>query len=111
MKLKISDNVLVISGKDRGKTGKIIRILEKANKIVVEKVAIRTKHMKKTKDRAGEIIKYEGPISASNVMLMTSEGPTRIGYKKLENGEKVRVSKRTKETIEDKKVASKKAKS
>ncbi|MEK7544564.1 MAG: 50S ribosomal protein L24 [Patescibacteria group bacterium] len=110
MKLKLGDNVLVITGKDRGKTGKIIRILEKANKVVVEKVAIRTKHVKKTSAKAGEIVKYEGPIQASNVMLMTSEGPTRIGYKKLENGEKVRLAKRTKETIEDKKVAAKKKK-
>ena len=103
MKLKTGDNVIVISGKDRGKTGKITRVLTGVNKVVVEKVAIRTKHMKKTSQRAGEIIKYEAPIAASTVMFMTKDGPTRIGYKILESGQKVRVAKRTGETIADEK--------
>lgn len=110
MKLKNGDNVMIISGKDRGKTGKILRVLTKANKVVVEKANIITKHIKKTKNRRGEIIKFEAPIHASNVMLISPDGsgPTRIGYKKLENGEKVRIAKRSKEVIEDKKVIKKK---
>lgn len=103
MKLKLGDKVFVISGKDRGKTGKIIRIMTDSNRVVVEKVNIRTKHVKKTSKRAGEIIKFEGPVSAGSVMLMTDQGPTRIGYKVLSSGQKVRVAKRTNETLTDEK--------
>lgn len=110
MKLKLGDNIIVISGKDRGKTGKIIKVLVNDNRVVVEKVNIRTKHVKKTAQKAGEIIKYEAPIHASNVMMMTSKGPTRIGHKTLESGQKVRIAKRTNETITDEKTAKSKPK-
>jgi large subunit ribosomal protein L24 len=95
MKLKLNDKVLVISGKDKGKTGKIIKIISKHNKIVVEKVNVRTKHIKKQQGQPGQKIKFEGPISASNVMIIDpqSNKPTRIGYKRLDNGKKERISK------------------
>jgi large subunit ribosomal protein L24 len=95
MKLKKNDKVLIIAGKDKGKTGKIIRIVSKHNRIVVEGINILTKHIKKTQQRAGEKIKYEGPIDASNAMILDpgTNKPTRIGYKRLENGKKERVSK------------------
>lgn len=92
MKLKVGDNILVISGKNRGKSGKIRRILKKENQVIVEKINMITKHIKKTRARPGEIIRYEAPIHASNVMLLCLDGsgPSRIGYKILEPGEKVR---------------------
>lgn len=95
MKLKLSDKVLVISGKDKGKTGKIIKVLKKHNTIVIEKVNMRTKHIKKTQQRAGEKIRYEAPISASNAMILDPKEnkPTRIVYKKNEKGKKERYSK------------------
>jgi large subunit ribosomal protein L24 len=95
MKLKLNDKVLIISGKDRGKTGHIIKVLNKHNQIVVEKVNMRTKHIKKTRQRAGEKIVYEAPINTSNAMMLdpTSGKPTRIGYKKLANGKKERIAK------------------
>lgn len=95
MKLKLSDKVLVISGKDKGKTGKIIKVLKKHNTIVVEKINMRTKHIKKTQQRAGEKIRYEAPISASNAMILDPKEnkPTRITYKKNEKGKKERFAK------------------
>lgn len=97
MKLKKNDKVLVISGKDKGKSGKIIRVVTKHNKVVVEKVNIRTKHIKKQQGQAGQKIRFEAPVSASNVMILDPQlnKPTRITYKRLDNGKKERVSKLT----------------
>jgi large subunit ribosomal protein L24 len=102
MKLKLNDKVLVISGKDRGKSGKIIRVDKKHNRIVVEKVNMRTKHIKKTMARAGEKITFEGAINASNVMILDprENKPTRIGYKVLENGNKERIAKLSGESLD-----------
>ena len=95
MKIKANDKVIVISGKDKGKISKVIRVIDKHNKIVVEKVNMRTKHIKKTSTRAGEKITFEAPMDASNVMVMDPKEnkPTRVGYKLLENGKKERISK------------------
>lgn len=95
MKIKVNDKVLVISGKDKGKVSKVIRVIAKHNKIVVEKVNMRTKHIKKTSTRAGEKITFEAPLDVSNVMVMDPKEnkPTRVGYKVLENGKKERISK------------------
>jgi large subunit ribosomal protein L24 len=95
MKLKLNDKVLVIAGKDKGKVGKIIRVIPKYNRVVIEKVNVRTKHIKKTNQQPGQKIRFEAPIDASNVMILdpTLHKPTRIGYKKLENGKKERISK------------------
>jgi large subunit ribosomal protein L24 len=95
MKLKVKDIVIIIAGKDKGKTGHIMRTISKHNRIVVEGVAIRTKHIKKTQQKAGEKIKFEAPISASNAMILdpVQNKPSRIGYKMLSNGKKERISK------------------
>ncbi len=95
MKIKANDKVLVISGKDKGKVSKVIRVIAKHNQIVVEKVNMRTKHIKKTSTRAGEKITFEAPMDASNVMVMDPKEnkPTRVGYRILENGKKERISK------------------
>ncbi len=102
MKLKVNDEVVVIAGKDKGKKGKVMKIMSKHNKIVVEKINMRTKHIKKTTERAGEKIQFEAPLDASNVMLVCpqTQKPTRIGYKKLENGKKIRISKKSGEAID-----------
>ncbi len=103
MKLKIGDQVVVIAGKEKGKTGKIASILVEANKVVIEQLNIRTKHVKKTASKAGERIQYEAPIAASNVMIIDPETKkrSRIGYKRLENGKKQRVYKSSKSEIKD----------
>ena len=94
MKLKVKDKVVVIAGKDKGKIGEITRILKKQNRIVVKSVNMRTKHIKKTNERPGEIIKYEASIDASNAMLVCPETGkrTRITYRKDKNGKKERMS-------------------
>lgn len=97
MKIKTGDKVLVIAGKDRGKSGKVTRIISKHNRVVVEKVNMRTKHIKKTQQRAGDKIRYEAPFDASNVMILDPKEnkPTRVGYKRDDKGKKERISKLT----------------
>lgn len=95
MKIKTGDKVVVITGKDKGKEGTVSRVLSKTGKVIVEKVNIVTKHIKKTDRRAGERVKFEKPIDASNVMLLCPQTGkrTRVGYKVLDNGKKVRYCK------------------
>lgn len=102
MKLRLNDKVVVITGKDKGKTGLITKILSKQDKVIVEKVNIRTKHIKKTTEKAGERIQYEAPIHVSNVMLICPQTSkrTRVGYKKSKDGKKVRISKKSNEVID-----------
>ncbi len=94
MKLHTGDTVLVISGKDKGKTGTILRVLPTENRVVVGGINIRTRHIKKTFQQAGRILKYEASLSASNVMILDPKTgkPARIGYKVDEKGKKIRVS-------------------
>ncbi len=103
MQVKKGDTVVVISGKDKGKKGKVLQAMPKVNRVIVEGVNMMTKHQKPSaKVQQGGIIHQEGPVHASNVMLWDNKAkaPTRIGYKVLENGKKVRVSKKSGETIE-----------
>lgn len=102
MKIKVNDNVLVISGKDRNKTGKVMRIIEKEGKVVVEKLNMRTKHIKKSQTRPGSKITMEAPMSASNVMVICPhcKKRSRVGYTKLETGKKQRVCKKCKESLD-----------
>ena len=96
MKIKKDDTVVVISGKDKGKTGKVKKVLPKKNKVVVEGVNMQTKHAKATQKSPAEIKHIEGPSDASNVMYYDAKEKkgSRIGYK-FENGKKVRVSKKS----------------
>ncbi|WKZ28536.1 MAG: 50S ribosomal protein L24 [Patescibacteria group bacterium] len=102
MKIKKGDNVMVMAGKDRGKTGKVLQVFPVEGKVVVEGVNATVKHAKTRKQgEKGQKIEYNGPINASNVMLVDKSGkPTRVGYKVLEDGRKVRVMKKSGETIE-----------
>lgn len=95
MKLHSGDTVLVISGKDKGKTGSILRVLETENRVIIGGVNMRTRHMKKTHQQAGRILKYEASLSASNVMILDPKTgkPARIGYKFDDKGRKIRISK------------------
>ncbi len=94
--VKKDDTVIVLSGKDRAKTGKVLHVDSKHNKVWVEGVNILTKHIKPRRmDQPGGIIEEEGPIDASNVMLVDPETgiPTKTGVKINENGERVRYAK------------------
>ena len=102
MKVKLNDKVFVISGKEKGKNGKVMRILTKSSKVVVEKLNMRTKHIKKTSGRAGEKIHFEAPMAISNVMVLCPgcSKPTRVGYKILANNAKERVCKKCNESLD-----------
>lgn len=101
MKVYTGDTIVVITGKDKGKTGKILRVLREPARVVVEGVNMRTRHVRKTPQRPGQIVRYEASIHVSNVMLVdpTSKKRTRIGYQ-LKDGKKLRVSKRSGNVIE-----------
>mgnify|MGYP001585668332 CR=1 FL=1 len=96
MKLRTGDNVVIISGKEKGKTGKVIRVVRTTNRLVVEGVNMRTRHQKKTPQRPGQILRYEASIHASNVMMVDPKNakPTRIGIRQGEHG-KQRVAKKS----------------
>lgn len=83
MKIHTGDTVVVISGKDKGKQGTVIRVMETQNRVVVEGINMRVRHIKKTTQQAGQRISYEASIHASNVMILDpkTKKPTRIGYK------------------------------
>lgn len=102
MKVKLNDRVMVIAGKDKGKTGRIIRVLTKNSKIVVEKLNMRIKHIKKTATRAGEKIQFEASMDSSNVAIIcpSCNKPARAGYKMLANGKKERICKKCKGTLD-----------
>ena len=101
MKIKKNDTVLVISGKDKGKKGKVLIAMPAENKVVVEGVNIQTKHAKAKQNMPAEIRKQEGPIDVSNVMFYDSKAkaPTRLGYT-VEDGKKKRVSKKTGQVVD-----------
>ena len=99
MQIKKDDMVVVIAGKDKGKTGQVLRTIPKKNKVVVEGVNMQTKHARATRTSSAEIKHMEGPIDASNVMLLSDGKPTRVGFK-TEDGKKVRVAKKTGKAID-----------
>ena len=98
IKLKKGDRVRVLTGKDRGKEGVIMRVLPSANKVIVDGVNVAKKHQKaRTATSQGGIIDKDMPIPVPNVALLSpSDGkPTKVGYKVLEDGTKIRVCRRT----------------
>ncbi len=97
MHIRKDDKVVVISGKDKGKKGKVLVAEPLSGKVVVEKVNMATKHEKpKGQGKLGGIIHQEAPIYASKVMLVCAKcgKATRLAFKKLENGDKVRMCKK-----------------
>ena len=101
MKIKTGDTVVVIAGKDKGKSGKVLKAMPKENKVYVEGVNIQTKHAKAKQSAPAEIKHIEGPIDASNVMIYDTKTKqaTRVGYT-FKNDKKVRVSKKTGNVID-----------
>jgi large subunit ribosomal protein L24 len=100
--IKKNDSVLVIAGKDKGKKGKVLRMLAKRDKAIVEGVNMMKKHMRPTRDNPkGGIVAVESPIQISNIMLVCARcgKQTKIGYKKLTDGTKKRICKKCQEII------------
>ena len=96
-KLKKGDNVTVISGKDKGKSGEIIEVLKSTDKVKVRGINIVKKHRKPTQENPGKIDEIEHPIHVSNVMVIQGGNVSRIGYKFLDDGSKIRILKKTNE--------------
>ena len=93
--------VKVISGNHKGQEGKILNVFPGQSRVIIEGVNFRKRASRPTQENpSGGFIEREAPIHISNVMIVNNGKPTRIGYKVLEDGSKIRVSKKTNEEIE-----------
>ena len=102
LKIKKGDKVVVLTGRDKGKSGSVLRALPCDNKVVVQGVNIAKRHQRQTQSAAGGIVEKEMPIHVSNVSHIDPKDnkPTRIGFKILEDGTKVRIARRSGEVID-----------
>ena len=102
LNIKKNDQVVVIAGKDKGKTGKVLKVFPKQNRVIVEHVNLSKKAQRRTQEnQQGGFIEIEMPIHRSNVMLVDKKTnrSTRIGASILKNGTKVRISKKSGEVV------------
>ena len=100
MKIKKGDQVIVITGRDKGKTGEVIQAMPKESKVLVRGINLVKRHTKPTQENAGGIVSKEKPIHVSNVALIDPKSgkATRVGIK-LDKGQKVRIAKKSGEVI------------
>jgi large subunit ribosomal protein L24 len=102
-RIRKGDTVVVVSGRERGKTGKVLSVDRGAGKVVVEKLNIVKRHTKPNqKVKQGGILEREAPLQISNVMFLcpVTQKPTRLGVRISEDGRRVRFSKKSNETVE-----------
>lgn len=100
MKIRKNDMVIVISGADKGKTGKVLQVIPERNRVIVEGINFVKRHTKaRGQGEQGGILEKEGTLHVSNVQLLYNDEPTKIGYQTLADGKKVRVARRTGDTI------------
>lgn len=103
MQIRKNDSVMVISGKERGKTGKVLRVNPKEDAVIIERINVVKRHTKpRGPQQAGGIVEKEASITASNIMIMCDKcnAPVRIGKKILTDGNKVRVCRRCGEALD-----------
>ena len=102
LKLKKGDKVIVITGKDKGKTGEITKVLVKESKVIVSGINVAKRHTKPSQENAGGIVSKEMPIHISNVAFVDpkTSKPTRLGVKVDKDGRKVRVAKKSGEVVD-----------
>ncbi len=105
LKIKKGDRVVVLTGRDKGKRGEVISVMPKENRALVRGVNMVRRHQRQTASQEGGIISKEAPIQVSNLAIEDpSDGrPTRVGFKLLEDGRKVRFAKRSGEVIPERK--------
>ncbi len=102
MKVKKGDMVKVLSGNSRGKTGKVLMVLPVRNRAIVEGVNFIKRHTRPSQSNPqGGIVEREAAVHVSNLMVIVGNTPSRMGYKRLEDGKKVRFSKKTGETVNE----------
>jgi len=101
LKIRKKDKVMVIAGKDKGRTGEVLKVYPESMRVLVSKINMVTKHKKRSQTEPGGLQKMEAPIHYSNVMLVDpkTEKPTRVKIKTLADGTKVRVSVKTGQEI------------
>jgi large subunit ribosomal protein L24 len=103
VRIKKGDTVIVTRGKNRGRTGKVLKVMPKDGRIIVEKVNMIKRHTRPSQaNPTGGIVEKEGSIALSSVMPVDPRSPrqgTRVGVKVLEDGKKVRVARRSGETL------------
>ena len=102
MKVKKGDHVVVLTGKDKGKKGEVLKVMPAENRAIVQGVALVRRHQRQTASQEGGIITKEASIDISNIALEDPKDgkPTRVGYKFLKDGRKVRFAKRSGEVID-----------
>ncbi|PSB01169.1 50S ribosomal protein L24 [Merismopedia glauca] len=103
MHVRKGDTVQVISGRDKGKVGEILKAMPKTSKVVIKGVNVKTKHVKPQQEgESGKIVNFEAPIHSSNVMLYSTKEKvaSRVCYTFTEDGRKVRMLKKTGEIID-----------
>ena len=101
MNIRKDDVVKITTGKDKGKTGRVIKVFPSKNRLIVEGLNLVKKHERPTQDnQQGGIVEKESSIDRSNVILIASNKPTKISYKYLDNGKKVRYSRKLKRNID-----------
>ena len=101
-RIRKGDEVIVISGRDKGKKGSVLRVMPAENRAIVQGVNVVKRHQRQTQTQQGGIVEKEGPIHMSNLALADPQGgkATRVGFKTLEDGRKVRFARRSGEVID-----------
>ena len=100
MKIRKGDRVKVIAGRSKGKVGDVLRVLPTESRVVVSGVNVIKRHTKPGRTEQGGIIEREAAIHVSNVALLHDDKPTKVGFKFLEDGRKVRIARASGETID-----------
>ena len=103
MQIRKNDSVMVIAGRERGKTGKVLRVLKEKDAVIIERLNIVKRHTKpRGPQQTGGIVEKEAAIHASNVMILCDKcnAPARIGHKILGDGNKIRICRNCKEALD-----------
>jgi len=102
LKIKKGDKVIVLTGRDKGKTGEVVKAMPRENRVIVQGINVAKRHTRPSTTAAGGIVEKEAPIHVSNVAFIDPKDnkPTRIGFRTLEDGKKVRIARRSGETID-----------
>ncbi|OFX01586.1 MAG: 50S ribosomal protein L24 [Alphaproteobacteria bacterium RIFCSPHIGHO2_12_FULL_63_12] len=99
-KIKKGDKVVVLTGKHRGEEAVVTAVMPKEDRVLLKGVNVVAKHQRQTATSRGGIVREEAPIHISNVALSVGGKPSRVGFKKLDDGRKVRVARRSGEVID-----------
>jgi large subunit ribosomal protein L24 len=102
LKIKKGDNVVVLTGRDKGKTGTVMKVMPKESRVIVQGVNVVKRHTRPAAGQQGGIVEKESTIHVSNVSLIDpkTSKPTRVGFKTVDDGRKVRVARRSGEVLD-----------